>query len=65
MHVCLVGNPGKCEDVKLDMPPDLNPMACLATGMAPMAAWSGEHGDRWHIERFECKSKTDEVRADE
>jgi hypothetical protein len=54
MSVCLVSDPGRCKDVRLNFAEqNVSARECLFNGQVEMAKWSETHPD-WKVASWQC-----------
>ncbi|HEX5998805.1 MAG TPA: hypothetical protein VFZ16_05330 [Hyphomicrobiaceae bacterium] len=55
LSICLVSDPGICQEQSIHIFREMSPMACAMTAPPHIAKWNDEHPE-WHVERWRCRA---------
>jgi hypothetical protein len=54
LSVCLIGNPDRCKDVRLNFAEqNVSARECMFNGQIEIAKWSETHPD-WQVAKWQC-----------
>lgn len=63
LHVCLLAEPDRCEDVKLSfMAQAVTPHQCMLNGQTEIAKWSAGH-PKWGVRKWTCGVRREVAKA--